>query len=282
MLVAAWLAGCLVAQDRHATVKLDDGRVISGRVTALDLGSLQLQVGDHVERVEAMRIQSCVFEPLPAAAEMDPSEGAAPPIAQEQARSETSVAADAQRSGRAPGAAPANRPRFVPRTLEEPAEVLQAAALDPDAQPVDLRHRPLWRLRLERLDQTYPWLCPAAPVQWISLGSLLFALLSLGVFWSTRIAGLDRVTVGGSMLMAFWYLGAGALQFCLVPGGDLPALTMMVGNVALACFWLRQIFGLTRSATVVALAVQLGFAVLAFGVLEFVDSLLRSVHAVHP
>lgn len=274
----AWLCACLPAQERLVTVTLDDGRVVSGRVMALDLGSLQIQVGDRVEAVSALRIQSCVFAKVgEPAGEVAAGESGPEPVG---APAEPPPAASATAP---PKVAPQGllRQRALPQTLEDPAELRLAEALDPATQPHDLRNRPLWRQRLEDLDQAYPWLCPTAPIQWVSLGSLLFVLLSLFVHASVRIAGLHQAGISGSMLMALWYLAAGLLQFCLVPSGDLALLATLVGNAALACFWLRQIYGLTRSATVVAFVVQIGFVALALGVVQFADSVLRSVRAGH-
>jgi hypothetical protein len=280
LLAVVGLAGGLAAQERQATVTLDDGRVLTGRVVALDLGSLQLQIGAQVETFSALRIQSCVFSREPAA---EPAGGGSADLGAEARPGAASAEAVPRGAPAVTVPAPESRgllrQRRLPVTLEEPIEVLRAQAFDPEAQPHDLRHRSLWRRRLEALDQAYPWLCPAAPVQWASLGSLLFVLCSLAVYASVKIAGLDQATLVGSMAMSLWYLLAGVVQFCQVPDGDLALLAMLVGNAALACFWLRQIFGMTRSATVVAFAVQIGFAVLGLGVVQVADSLLRSVHA---
>lgn len=244
------------AQQRQATVHLDDGKVLTGTVVAMDLSTLQLVVDGQTLTLPAARIQSCRFE--------DP--GAAPGAA----ASEPTPDAGGRKAvnGRTqPPAAP----------LAEPEEVLAAVALDPDAAPLDVRHRSLLRGRIETLDQAYPWLCPAAPSQWISLGCLAFALMTVFVHIAVRVCGAEQVNFARCMAVSAWYLATGFLQIAFVPVLDLTTVIMLIANTALALFWMRLLFSLTRPGAVLALAVQLGFLLLCFGVLELADSLLKSV-----
>ena len=137
------------------------------------------------------------------------------------------------------------------------------------------------RGRLELLDQAYPWLVPTEPIQWISIGLLLFAFLSLIVHVSTSVVGAEVNAAGRCMALAAWYLLTTLLQVALVPAVQLATCIMLIANPALALFWLRNLFGLTRGASVIAYAVQLGFVLLGYGVLELVTSLLGSIGASH-
>ena len=63
----------------------------------------------------------------------------------------------------------------------------------------------------------------------------------------------------------------------MVPVNDLSVVLMILLNSTLSLFGLVGLFGLSRSGAAVALMVQLGFAVLVFGILELVTALLGSV-----
>lgn len=246
------------AQQRTATVQLDDGRQIAGKVVAMDLTSLQLEVEGQVVVLETGHITSCRFD------------GGAKPVPTVEPTS-----APGELSGKS---APKVRPTQL---IAEPPEVLQAAEMDPDAAPHDIRHRSLLRSRIEDLDAAYPWLCPAAPSQWWSIGMLLFAVTTLFVYLSVRVCGAEQASLGLSMLVTLWYMGTGFVQVAMVPASDFATAAMLVGNSAFALFWLRLLFGLPRSSAVLALAVQLGFLLLGFGVLQLADSVLRSIGSAH-
>lgn len=290
ILIALAFAGVSPAQERHATVELDDGSVVVGRVLAMDQAKLQLQVGEEVVTIAATRLRSCRFDsgdtPAPAATpanEAPAATPAAPP-----------AAPPASASAQAPDAAPAAQGapevrQSKPAEPAEPAARKKAHApprrtgplpdpADPEqVLPHDLRHRSRLRQRLEALDELYPWLAPTAPTQWISLGLLLAISLCLIVYLSARVSGAEGVTLGRSMALALWYLLTGLLQVAIVPTGDFPTLLMLVGNTTLGLFWLRGLFDLTRGGAVIAFAVQIGFVVLGFALLELVDSLLGSI-----
>lgn len=258
------------AQQRHALVQLEDGKVLEGAVVALDLTSLQLDVGNEVVIVPTAKIRSCRFREEGGAASGEPAAGA--PV---------------DEHGQAPAEAPRKPPAAeAPRALPaagptEPSEVLAAAALDPESLPHDLRNRSLLRARIEALDETYPWLCPAAPSQWFSLGFLMFTVLTLIVHLSARVCGADQVGLGRCAAIAAWYLVSGFAQVALVPTLDVTTVVMLIGNTAMALFWLRTLFGLPRANAVLGFAVQLGFLLLAYGALELADSLLKSVGNAH-
>ncbi len=248
------LTGWLPAQERRAAVTLEDGQVLSGVVKAMDITSLQLQVGDVVHTLAATRIRSCQFESTAPAAEA--------PAAPE------TPATPAAEAGRKP-------PR-IPWTGPLPAPEDPAAA---EHVPADLRGRSRWRERIERLDEIYPWLVPAVPTQWISLGLLVLALGSFVVHLSTRVAGVESTSFPRSVCIAGWFQITAALQVALVPINDFTVVLMLLSNTSLALFWLRTLFGMPRASAVIAFAVQLGFGLVAFGLLELVTALLASVGA---
>jgi hypothetical protein len=265
LLVGLLLGNGLGAQERRAVVRLDDGRVVSGRVLAMDLSTLQLNVGGEVVTLPADRIRSCRFD----------GEEAAEPVAPEAAAAEPDAVPT---GGTAVEPAPV---RSEPGSVTMPAPVDAGLAPDTDeaALPLDVRNRSRLRTRLEALDERYPWLAPAAPSQWISLGLLLFAFASLVVHTSTKVTGSEHAGLPRSMPLAAWYLVTICLQVALVPASDFTTVAVLVCNPALALFWLTTWFGLSRGASVLAFAIQLGFVVLGFGVLELVDALLKSIGA---
>lgn len=56
-----------VAQERHASVRLEDGRQLEGRVLSMDLKELVIHVGDKVLLVPASEIRDCRFREIEAA-----------------------------------------------------------------------------------------------------------------------------------------------------------------------------------------------------------------------
>jgi hypothetical protein len=146
-----------------------------------------------------------------------------------------------------------------------------------DQLPVDVRSVSRLRGRIAALDETYPWLVPAAPAQWFSVGLLLLVTLGLVVHMSVRVAGAEAPRLGRSVGLGVWFLLTGVLQVALVPVHDLSVALMLLANSTVALFWLRGLFGLPRSGAVIALIVQLGFAVLIYGILELVTATLSSV-----
>ncbi|MBX3461774.1 MAG: hypothetical protein KF830_01270 [Planctomycetes bacterium] len=257
ILLASLAATGLLAQERPATVTLDDGRVLTGTVVGIDLGSLQLRVDGEVVVLRTPDIVNCRFdddEPPPAAVAAEP----AAPLG-ETAASEP----------------PAPRP--APPAKRRGPRPAPVAASDPAAVPHDLRHRSrLWQ-RLQAVDEAYPWLVPTSPAQWISGGLFLLAWLSLVVHLSVRVVGAEAPAFGASMAMAAWYGVTGLLQAALVPSLHVATFAMLIGNPALAVFGLRQLFGLGRGGAALALAVQAGCLALGFGVLELIDALLAAV-----
>ncbi|MGC6486279.1 MAG: hypothetical protein ACON4Z_01420, partial [Planctomycetota bacterium] len=148
---------------------------------------------------------------------------------------------------------------------------------DPLNVPVDQRHELHLRPRIEALDRAYPWLAPAAPPQWVSLGLLLLVGSGLLVHLSVRVAGADRPRLGRSVGLGVYYLATTLAQVAFVPVNDLSVSVMVLLNGSLSLFWLRQLFGLTRGQAVVAQVVQLGFGAGVFAALELVTSLLGTI-----
>jgi hypothetical protein len=273
----AFLAGLLVllttvcgrAQQRHATVTLDDGKVLEGTVVAMDLASLQISIDGVVQTLSAARIQSCHFVDAASAA---PAELLSPA----ESAGSASVAV-AQPAVASPSAQEPESRRKPAATTTLSFDEVPGADVDPESVPHDLRHRTLLESRLEALDEAYPWLCPTAPVQWGSLGFLLFTLMTLVVHVGTKVCGAEFPSLGRCMLITLWYLVSGVVQVAFVPVLHVTTVAMLIGNSAMALFCLCSLFGMTRGAAVLAFAVQLGFVLLGYGVLQLVDALLKSV-----
>lgn len=276
MCFAVLLAVCGPAQERRASVVLDDGEQVEGVVLALDLQSVQLKVGGEVRTFAATRIRECRIETLGA------------PGSEPAARSA------------AAGADPSQGPSSSPRGEKEPGQERLGGAPDrqppagrgkvswqgpvPDvvgteeAPPHDVRGVSLWRLRMQRLDDAYPWLVPAAPQQWFSLGLLLAILLSFFVHVSVRVVGCEGATMQRSVALAAWFMMTAGMQAAYVPVTNLTIVLMLLGNSTMALFWLSGLFGLQRVHATIAFAVQLGFVALGIGVLELVTAVLASIH----
>jgi hypothetical protein len=293
-----FLAGvALRAQEQAAKVVMDDGRVLEGTVVAIELGSMQLRVGNEVLTLSTAQVRSCTMAekgeeeapasqeppkptetqsndvPPPAAPAVEPAPAPAvvPERPAEATVAPTAGAPEGAAAAEATPAPPGTKPsRASPRPL--PAPIAKDAST-----PIDERPQSLLKRRLHAVDAVFPWLVPTVPTQWLSVGLLLFALLSLVVHISVRVAGAETATFGRSMAVSLWYLLSGFLQMAMVPSVHVATFSMLIGNTALALFWLRNLFGLSRGGAMVALAVQLGFAVLAYGVLELVTSLLASI-----
>lgn len=275
--VLVFLTGALLrAQERPATIVLDDGRTLAGTLVAIDLGSLRLRVGDEVLTLATESIRMCRFdgtEPAPA-----PTEPVRPESTPAAPAVEARTAAPAAPVAPAPvTAAPPARPTPAPpRTVRAPLPAPVAQG-DEAAAPHDLRHQSRFRARLQAIDAAFPWLVPGEPTQWVSLSLLLFAFLSFVVHTSVTVVGADAPAFSRSMGIALWYLLTGLLQMAMVPSVHVATFSMLIGNTAMALFWLRNLFGVSRGGAMVALAVQLGFAVLGYGVLELVTSLMASI-----
>ncbi len=263
-------------ESRWASVVLDDGTRIEGHVVHMSLECLELRVGDEAARIPTARIKSCQFETI------SPAAGASPAAAAEPAPAPASPGAQdppelpdpavAPRAPEAPQAPTAGAPASLP----EP----DLLAVEDEATPIDLRGRSRLRQRIEWLDERYPWLVPASPVQWISIGVMLFALLGLTVQTATRLASAESPEFARSLFLSLWYVVTVFLQVALVPVNHLTTVVLLLVNPALALFWLRALFGVTRGTALVSFAIQLGIALIGYGVLELVDAILASIRPV--
>lgn len=261
------LVACLApAQERRATVQLDDGKVLTGIVLAMDLTTLQMQVGHEVMTLPATRIKSCRFDVE------DGGGNAAPPTAM------VPIANDTREAQPEPAVTPeegkaATKPRITwKRPLPDPIDPEAAVEL-----PHDERRQTRLRARIEALDRAYPWLEPTAPPQWISLGLLLAIASTLVVHLSVRFAGAEASGLGRCFGLTAWYMLTGFLQLAMVPVNDLSVTLMLLANTTMALFWVGALFALPRINALIAFAIQLGFVALGYGVLELVNALLGSV-----
>lgn len=278
LLALVWClaAAALPAQEQQARVVLQDGRVLEGRVVAIDLGRLQLRVGDEVLELPTAEVQSCRF----ATVEDEPVDAEPTPAAPADGEQEPPSPAPAPLAEVAPTDPPAAPAATPPAAVRPAAPQQPPAVVDSGTAPNDPHRGSRLRQRLEALDAVYPWLVPEAPTQWISVALLLFLGLSSIVHVSVHVLGAEGASFGRSMALALWYELTGFLQLAMVPSVHIATFSMLIGNTALALFWLRSLFAVSRGGAVVALAVQLGFAVLGYGVLELVTSLLASIEPV--
>lgn len=257
LLSALLLVGAAGAQERIAHIRLDDGRELEGRVVEMDIAKLRLQIGDEIVEVRADSFRSCRIE----SCDPEHPDAVAPAVPPTDAADK----AEAGKGGKPTWTAPLRDPE------------------DPEASrqlPLDQRNTPRWRQRLQALDDAYPWLVPAAPLQWLSIGLLLAVGLSLIVHLSATVAGGEGVRLSRSTGVGLWYLVTGVAQFALAPVSHLSSALMLLGNTTVALFFLCTLFGLTRAAALVALSVQVGCVMIAYGVLELITSLLASTGAI--
>jgi hypothetical protein len=278
ILLALQLLVCVTAQEeRRATVRLDNGTELQGTVVELDLRQLQLRTEKGVVTIPAVRILKFSFEqaepsdPAPAPTSGEPVAVTGPVSPATPALADP--AAPVTATGQAPGVAPVP-PAAAPagETAAKPAPV----SIE-DAPAV--RSRTHWQARLRNLGASYTWLLPDGAAQWVSIGLLLFLTLALSIYSSVRLASGEVVEFARCTVLSAWFMATGFLQVALVPSSPFAAAVMLLANPALALFWLRVLFGLSRSAAIVAFTIQLGFLVVSYGVLNLLDSILASVQA---
>lgn len=280
LLALQLLVGLAAQEERRATVRLDDGMELQGTVVELDLRQLQLRTDRGVVTIPAVRILKFSFEPAEQAqAESEPAKAltapvtspAAPVTAAPAAEPVPKVAPAVQDKGQQPAAAP------VPPPAAPAGETAAKQAPETiDAEPT-VSPRIHWQARLRALGASYTWLLPDGAAQWVSIGLLLFLTLSLSIYSSVRLASGEIVEFTRCTVLSAWFLVTGFVQVALVPSGPFAAAVMLLANPAMALFWLRLLFGLSRSAAVVAFTIQLGFLVVSYGVLNLLDSILASV-----
>lgn len=273
-IAAALLAVASPAQERHSTARLVGGEVVAGRVLSFDERWLKLFVDGRVRTIDARKVLT--VELAPAAADV--------PAANDAPTTATATDPADPATELAPPAPAADLPALAPsapmgETKQPPTRTLPDPVVpgDPASVPVDLRLRTLLQARLEVVDARYPWLQPTLPVQWASYGLLLWIACAFAVRASARICGAEAAPMGRSASIAAWYLATVAAQVAYVPDEDFATTVVLLANPAVALFLLRRAYGLTRVGASLAFAVQLGFAVVAFGALELVTSALAAV-----
>ncbi len=263
----------IAAQERYAEVLMDGGERLVGRVVEMDLDQLSLEVAGGTVRLDASKLRSCRFATLEEL-EREAAEQEALRAQQEQQQGPQAAAAAAAERAPSDGASGAPPRPALPWSGPLPDPVDPS---DPNLVPVDQRHELHLMPRIEALDRAYPWLAPAAPPQWVSLGLLLLVGSGLLVHLSVRIAGADRPRLGRSAGLGLYYLGTTLAQVALVPVNDLSISVMVLLNGSLSLFFLRKLFSLTRGQAVVAQVMQLGFGAGVFAMLELVTSLLTTI-----
>src|SRR5262245_56678268 len=116
------------AQERTATVTLDDGRVLIGRVVPTDISSLRLQVNGEVVTIPASKIASCHFESVAGSKPASAAPTAAPAVAPAP-MGETAAAP--QPAPAQPVTAPQEPAKEAPVAVAHPRRHARAGAVEP-------------------------------------------------------------------------------------------------------------------------------------------------------
>lgn len=305
LLLALQLLVCAHAQtERRAVVRLEDGTELQGEVVAMDLQQLQLRTAEGVVTIPAVRIAKCSIEsvpstqPPPAGAPaptpspvQPPQEPAAPAQAIQEpgpaatgAREpaeigvpDTAASHDGQEPANQPTTSEQDSPAVAAPTVGGPKPRSARPLPDEPDTTTGVPSRTYWKARLASFERTYSWVVPDGVAQWCSVGLSLFLVLALSLYSSVRLASGELVEFSRCVFLSAWFLGTGFLQVALVPGNHLAAVIVLLANPALALFWLRVLFGLSRSAAIVAFTIQVGMFALAYGMLNLLDSILASV-----
>ena len=243
------LAGLARGQGRTATVELDGGRVLQGRVLQMDVDHMVLQLADgRTENIEARHIVSCNLHRAGDDAKQGNAENDQAPAAPEQQ--------------------PAARPEQPPAAR---------SGQPPASQEEHHGSRGLLMRRLNALHHRYPWLAPEEPLQWISLVTMLFALASIAIHAAAKIAGSDLAQFGRAVGLAAGLLGMAALQLAIVSGST----PVWVGVISIsAVVWLvllRFVFDLGFGGSLVALFTMLVEGGVLFLLIELADKIMRSI-----
>ncbi len=245
-LVGALLGFALPAQARHVTLELEAGGVVEGRVVSIDSKALVVEVDGEERTFATEAVRKYRFFDAPVAAV----------------------------DGEAAAAEPAATPmRAAPA---DPEAMPAAAVVSRPATARSLR-RGTWEARLDALDRAYPWLYPAEPSQWISLGVMLFALLSLAVHFGARLAATENLNFGRATAVGLWLLLTGIGQFAVLPA-TAPALAGAVaGNLVVLTILFAITYGLSFGGSLLATFLFLVQGGIGFSLLQLVDATLRSI-----
>lgn len=247
------LACVAAAQVRNVRLKLENGRTVAGRVLHLDQEQIVVEV-DGVACTFAVRdIQGPPeFETMP-----DPVVGVQPGTG-------TDPEPGAGERETTPGSMPARR---LPSTRRRPQASSPPAAVG----------LPRLTARLEALDQRYPWLAPADPLQWVSLGVTLLALVSLGIHLGVKLVTVDPPSFGRSLLLSLLFGLAAVVQAATLPQNDSAAVFALAVNGILAVLGIKAVHRVPMLAAFGATLLFAVFGSVGFGVIELIDTMLRSV-----
>ncbi|MGE3174516.1 MAG: hypothetical protein AB7O97_17935 [Planctomycetota bacterium] len=280
------------AQARQVKLELEDGKVVEGLVVEIDSRAIRVDVDGVQTTYQTDQIRKAQFTEVDGPAPKVSGEPAAPvavqPAAPQPASPPTAQSAPV---ASAPAAAPehpapAAESAAPPASASPPADAPQqpaAGAGDPAAAastPTVHRRRgftPLWRDRTEALDRRYPWLFPAEPLQWISLGVMLFALLSLAVHYASRMAAAEQPGFGRACGLGAWLLLSSMAQVAFVPGTREGIAGAIGGSAVVMIVLFGVTYRLSFGASILALLLLTIEGAVGYGVLQLVDSTLRSI-----
>lgn len=304
LVLAGLLCALAPAQARQATLGLVDGTEVTGWFVDVNEERIVLKVGGRDLAFTRAQVRTCVFRD---ANGQEPAAGN-PPANPPATGPATTPAAPGGAAAAAPSGAPSGG-TAPPPGAQDPAPAAQPPVQDPGAptpragqpggQPAGQapaageptqddggaapgprstpRSRQLWERRMEALDMRFPWLFPAEPLQWISLGITLFALLSLGVHFAARVAATEEMGFGRAAAMGFWMLVAGIAQTAVVPGSREALGLAGALNAAVAIVLFRVVYGLSLAASLLALCMFSVQGGLLYGLLMLIDATLRSI-----
>jgi hypothetical protein len=255
------LAGAAPAQERVATVRVASGETIKGRVVAIDLEQITLEVDGNQIRIPTARVTSCDIvmapaEPAPAPA---PAAESAPP---QQTQ---------------PPATP-RPPKAQRRKAHKPTVDGEAAAestRDPGLQP-----RIFWKDRIDAFLAAFPWLKPDNWLQFVSLCLTGFGLFGLAIAASIRVVASDPVSFLRCFGIALVSAVLAAAFVAFVPGDPVPLAVAVAVSAMLLVGLFRQAADLGFFESLLALLVLTILLAIGFGVLELTDGALRSAGTV--
>jgi hypothetical protein len=166
-------------------------------------------------------------------------------------------------------------PPKVPVTRKAEPQAPEPPATEPARSAPSVRG--LWQTRMRALDRSYPWLFPAEPLQWISLGIGMFALLSLAVHFGARIAATEHRGFGRATGVGLWLLLSGVAQIAMVPASTQAVVGAVAGSSIAMIVLYGIVYGLSFGGALLATLVLAIEGGLGFALLQLVDATLRSI-----
>lgn len=247
LLLVGLLGSLLPAQTKMVRMDLGDGVVVEGRVVHLDTKTIVVDVDGEQRTYETSKAKDFHFTEV-----IEPASGTPPKPADGEAAAPT-AARPAQDPGRPAARVTDSTPRPSPRG------------------------RALWDTRVQALDRAFPWLFPAEPLQWISLGITLFALLSLAIHFAARVSATDRLGFGRALGFGFIALAGTVAQMAVLPSTDAALGGAAAVNVIVSIILFKGLYALSFPGSMLAVFVLSIEGGIGYALLKLVDATLRSI-----